>query len=105
MKQIVQGTLVAAALAGLMSAEVLAADKAKGKAKKEEKKADKAADGKTVRCFGINSCKGQSECSVDKSHACGGKNTCKGKGWINVAADKCTGEGAKVLEGEPTHKM
>lgn len=108
MKQILQSTLIAAAVAGLMSATAIAEEKgkAKGKAKAAKKADKKAADaGNSVRCFGINDCKGKSECSVDASHACAGKNDCKGKGWIKVATDKCTGEGAKVLEGEPTHKM
>lgn len=108
MKQIIQKTLIAAAVAGLMSANAMASDKGKkgkGKAKKAEKKEEAAATGDTVRCFGINDCKGKSECSVEASHACAGKNECKGKGWIKVAAEKCTGESAKVLEGDPSHKM
>ena len=51
--------------------------------------------GKTVKCAGVNSCKGHGECaSADGSHACAGKNECKGKGGCATASAKheCKGK-------------
>ncbi|MCA9660514.1 MAG: hypothetical protein KC486_19390 [Myxococcales bacterium] len=56
-----------------------------------------------VRCLGINTCKGTSECltkgpggKVD--HNCGGQNTCSGKGWLTVEdAAACKAKGGKVM--------
>jgi hypothetical protein len=51
----------------------------------------------TVKCQGINACKGQSKCKTAES-ACAGQNSCKGKGWIVVpSAEECTKQGGKVL--------
>lgn len=51
----------------------------------------------TVKCQGINSCKGQSKCKTAES-ACAGQNSCKGKGWITVpSAEECIKQGGKVL--------
>lgn len=56
-----------------------------------------------VKCFGINECKGESVCGVNKpelgiEHACAGENDCKGKGWIKVSRSTCeTTEGGEVL--------
>lgn len=56
-----------------------------------------AADG--VKCAGINSCKGHSECATASS-SCKGLNACKGQGWVSAdSAEACTGEGGTVIEG------
>jgi hypothetical protein len=57
---------------------------------------------KTVKCSGINACKGQGECGApDGSHACAGENECKGKGWVKVKSEKeCTDKGGTVLKEE-----
>ena len=44
--------------------------------------------GAKVKCEGVNSCKGHSECQTDHS-ACHGKNECAGKGWIKLSAEEC----------------
>jgi hypothetical protein len=49
----------------------------------------------TVRCQGINACKGQSSCN--SRGTCGGVNACKGKGWLNVTREECVRRGGKVL--------
>jgi hypothetical protein len=41
-----------------------------------------------VHCFGVNACKGQSDCETATS-GCKTQNACKGKGWKAVAAAKC----------------
>jgi uncharacterized membrane protein len=49
-----------------------------------------------VRCFGINSCKGQSYCATAKN-ACAGQNACKGQGWLRVSYEECSAKGGRVL--------
>ena len=52
-----------------------------------------AADG--VKCAGINSCKGHSECATASS-SCKGQNACKGHGWLELTKAECDKiEGAK----------
>ncbi len=55
-----------------------------------------------IKCFGINECRGQSVCNVNKpelgiEHACAGENECRGKGWIKVARSECDEKGGEVL--------
>lgn len=59
----------------------------------------KHAKAEKVHCFGINSCKGKSECAVEGKSGCSGKNACKGQGWVTVAsAKKCTAKKGTVVE-------
>lgn len=52
----------------------------------------------TVKCSGINACKGQSKCKTAES-ACAGQNSCKGKGWLVVpSASECTAKGGTVIK-------
>ena len=39
-------------------------------------------------CYGVNSCKGQSDCKSG-SHACKGQNSCKGQGFKDLSAQQC----------------
>ena len=51
-----------------------------------------------VKCAGLNSCKGHSECKTAKSE-CKGLNSCKGQGWTSAKTAKaCTDGGGKVLK-------
>jgi uncharacterized membrane protein len=52
----------------------------------------------TVKCQGVNACKGQGSCK-STSHSCKGLNACKGQGWISASAEKCKALGGKVLKG------
>ncbi len=84
------GFVVAAAVIGMFAAGQQYA----GTAKK---------DGDTsVKCAGVNACKGQGQCAAaDGSHACAGKNECKGKGWVKVKSEKeCTEKGGTVMKAE-----
>ena len=57
-----------------------------------------ASDG-MVKCAGVNSCKGSSECKTAKSE-CKGHNSCKGEGWVSKkSAEACTKEGGTVVKG------
>jgi hypothetical protein len=41
-----------------------------------------------IHCFGVNACKGQSDCETATS-GCSTQNACKGKGWKKMQASKC----------------
>jgi hypothetical protein len=51
---------------------------------------DKIADAGTVKvkCYGVNSCKGQSECKTAMS-SCKGHNSCKGQGFMMMGEQAC----------------
>lgn len=77
---------IATAAAAIFSASV--APNAMAAAKKDES---------TVKCQGINSCKGQSKCKT-ASTACAGQNSCKGQGWLPTAtAKECADKGGTVI--------
>jgi hypothetical protein len=55
-----------------------------------------SASAQSVKCTGINSCKGTSACKTASS-ACKGMNSCKGQGWIETTdVVSCTSKGGKV---------
>jgi hypothetical protein len=62
----------------------------------ESSAATALADAK-VKCFGINECKGQSQCGVPGANSCAGQNECKGKGWLQISTEECTTQGGRVL--------
>lgn len=53
--------------------------------------------GKTVHCYGINSCKGTSDCKSG-SHQCKGMNDCKGQGFKAVSVQECKAQGGSTTE-------
>ena len=58
-----------------------------------------AAEDGGVKCAGVNSCKGSSECKTAKSD-CKGHNSCKGQGWVSKkTAEECTKAGGTVVKG------
>ena len=109
MKTLNKSLVVEAALGALFAAAFVmpaaaqdAAPKGDGKAAKPMpmKKAPVKKSADKVHCFGINSCKGKSECAVEGKSACAGKNACKGQGWISVGAKKCAAKKGTVLMGK-----
>ena len=50
----------------------------------------------SVKCSGINSCKGAGACATATS-ACAGQNSCKGQGWIKATKADCDAKGGKVI--------
>jgi hypothetical protein len=56
-----------------------------------------AAEDGTVKCAGVNTCKGTSECATAKSD-CKGHNSCKGMGWVNKTSAECKAAGGTVLK-------
>ncbi|MEZ5502360.1 MAG: hypothetical protein R3E50_06765 [Halioglobus sp.] len=52
----------------------------------------------SVKCMGINACKGESKCKTADS-ACAGQNSCKGHGWlVTSSAEECTQKGGTVIK-------
>lgn len=51
----------------------------------------------TVHCYGVNSCKGTSDCKTAKND-CKGTNSCKGTGFKEMTAEKCTAAGGSLTE-------
>ncbi len=54
-----------------------------------------AADAQTVHCFGINACKGQSDCKSG-NHDCKGMNSCKGQGFKDLTSKACSAQGGSL---------
>jgi hypothetical protein len=54
-----------------------------------------AADSATVKCTGVNSCKGTSDCKSSKN-SCKGMNSCKGTGWMSMSKADCDAAKAKA---------
>ena len=52
----------------------------------------------SIKCQGVNACKGQAACKGG-THSCKGQNACKGQGWISTSSANCAKWGGKVLEG------
>ena len=48
-----------------------------------------------VHCYGVNSCKGTSDCK-SYNHACKGQNECKGQGFKAESKDQCAADGGKL---------
>ncbi len=59
-----------------------------------DKTADKNAD---VHCYGINTCKGTSDCK-SYGHECKGQNECKGQGFKAISTKACAKAGGKLTE-------
>lgn len=46
-------------------------------------------------CFGVNACKGQSDCKSG-NHDCKGQNSCKGQGFKKLTSSACTKAGGSL---------
>ncbi|MBU4436391.1 MAG: hypothetical protein PSX79_13860 [bacterium] len=56
--------------------------------------AEKAAVEK-VHCYGVNSCKGTSDCKTAKND-CKGMNECKGQGFVAMTSSACAKAGGSL---------
>ena len=56
-----------------------------------------AAGAKAVHCYGVNSCKGTSDCKTAKND-CKGLNSCKGTGFKEMSEKKCAAAGGSLTE-------
>jgi hypothetical protein len=59
-----------------------------------------AKDAKTVHCYGVNACKGQSDCK-SASNDCKGMNSCKGQGFKDLSTQACTKQGGSLTAPTP----
>jgi len=50
---------------------------------------------KVQPCYGVNACKGQSDCKSG-NHDCKGQNACKGQGFKDLSAKKCAAAGGSL---------
>ena len=57
----------------------------------------KAGKAEVVHCYGVNTCKGTSDCK-SYGHDCKGQNECKGQGFKAEAKKACLAEGGKLTE-------
>lgn len=53
----------------------------------------------SVKCYGVNSCKGHGKCKTAKN-ACKGKNSCKGQGMMKMSGKKCEKAGGTTEESK-----
>ena len=56
-----------------------------------------AAMSEDVHCYGVNTCKGTSDCK-SYNHDCKGLNDCKGLGFKALSAKACAAQGGKTTE-------
>lgn len=77
------GIALATAAAGLFATATIPANAAKHEG--------------NVHCYGVNACKGKTDCATS-SNACKGMNSCKGKGWVNMSAKDCKEKGGTTEE-------
>jgi len=52
-------------------------------------------DGANVPCYGVNSCKGESDCKTARNE-CKGQNSCKGEGFKEMSKKACAAAGGSL---------
>lgn len=57
------------------------------------------ASAKLVHCYGINTCKGTSDCKTAKNE-CKGQNACKGHGFKTLTTKACKAAGGSLTEAK-----
>jgi uncharacterized membrane protein len=55
----------------------------------------KSTAAKPVACYGVNACKGQSDCKTAHND-CKGMNSCKGQGFKEMSKKACTAAGGSL---------
>ena len=50
-----------------------------------------------VHCYGVNTCKGTSDCAAG-THSCKGQNECKGQGFKALTKKACAAQGGSLTE-------
>jgi len=59
--------------------------------------ADHHMEAKNVHCYGVNSCKGTSDCATAE-HSCKGQNSCKGHGYKAMSEEACKAAGGTTTD-------
>ena len=78
LKAIVAGLFCSGVIGNAQVSDIKTDSKVKVKSKTAER----------VHCYGINACKGKSDCHTAKN-SCSGKNACKGQGWKFLGLEDC----------------
>jgi uncharacterized membrane protein len=100
----IKSLIIEAAIAGLLGGLTAVSTDAQDNQKPMPQKkgpAQKNPGKKTaekIHCFGVNSCKGTSECAVDGKSGCHAQNACKGQGWISLTEKQCIKKKGTVLK-------
>ena len=89
MTQRTSASIAAAAALMALSAATFAADAPAGSMGPAVAASDK------VHCYGVHSCKGNSDCKTAE-HACKGQNACKGHGFKALDAKACLTQGGTI---------
>lgn len=84
-------TLASAALAVALSSPAMAAESPAGST------GASIAAGDKVHCYGVHSCKGNSDCKTAE-HSCKGQNACAGHGFKGMTAQACLSEGGVISD-------
>jgi uncharacterized membrane protein len=84
LRRTVLGAAVASALGSLLVSGVAYAGEKQGKTAE-----------KTVKCLGVNDCKGKGSCKSAKND-CKGENACKGQSFTELTKKECRAKGGKV---------
>ncbi|HKJ76505.1 MAG TPA: hypothetical protein VKA64_04800 [Gammaproteobacteria bacterium] len=50
-----------------------------------------------VECWGVNACKGKSDCKTPNSE-CKGENSCKGQGYVEMSREACEQIGGEIRQ-------
>ncbi len=90
-KSVNKTTFASAALAVAMSSAAMAATSPAGSSGASIGAGDK------VHCYGVHSCKGNSDCKTAE-HSCKGLNNCKGHGFKGMAAKDCLDAGGVIAD-------
>jgi uncharacterized membrane protein len=61
------------------------------------------ADKELVHCYGINTCKGTSDCATATT-SCKGQNECSGQGFVSKTAKECVDLGGRLTEAKSEAK-
>lgn len=86
------GIILAATVGALFASAVIADDMSSNSGS-----TDMLAAKSSVKCMGVNSCKGKGKCKTP-GNTCKGKNDCKGKGIRMMKSEKaCTDKGGSVV--------
>jgi len=84
-------TFATAALAVALSSTAMAASSPAGSS------GAAIAAGDKVHCYGVHSCKGNSDCKTAE-HACKGHNKCKTHGFKGMPAKSCLDKGGVIAD-------
>ena len=91
MKKFTKATFATAALAVVMGSTAYAAANPAGSSGAAVSAGDK------VHCYGVHSCKGNSDCKTAE-HACKGHNKCKTHGFKGMKAKDCLNKSGVIAD-------